>query len=258
MALKFDGSNDDVQVSLDLSSYTDTLNLAFWFKLVTMPTSGVDMVMEISPSANAAGEFNIHLEGTADEIRFAFVAGGPSFNRHDFTKPTVGSWVHIGINVDLTTAAAADRMGIYYDGVKQTPITAGGASGSTTWDNDTLNIASRNSANLRADIEMQDLAFWSGVLDPLLFLEMTKGRSPLGCSPSTLIRYWPMYGTGDPERLGNAGLTIVGATAVEGPLTTQPISAIYPSTVVAAAVGAYMPQLQQSNLGADLYNGTIQ
>lgn len=109
-----------------------------------------------------------------------------------------------------------------------------------------------------------EFGLWSVALSDDQVRMLAAGASPFMVRPDALVAYWPGYRVSsliDYSGQGNDLSTVVGSPSIADHAPVAPqwgFNTILPYAVAAPPAGAVMNQLQSSNIGADLYNGTIQ
>jgi hypothetical protein len=203
MARLFDGINDSLEATVDLSStaiVTVTMRL-YWDAYA----SDGDLALEFTPDLGA-GFNGFGVQPNATGV-FVCGMGGPAggtFWTDSFTRPSAAAW-HLYTFVFDRTAKVNKA---WVDGVSQSlSVDSHTATLSNNFDNSTLNVMSRNNASLFGAGRMAEVAIWSGELSAGDLALLHAGSLPGSVNRSNLLFYCPVCGLASPE------LSVVGSNA---------------------------------------------
>ncbi|MFV1883806.1 MAG: LamG-like jellyroll fold domain-containing protein [Balneola sp.] len=180
-ALKFDGTNDYVEVSHNNILNLDKMTIELWFK---WGSSGTTVEFLIG---KGLGEMEIHLGGTSNSIRFI-----PTTSVHIDTPAnaiTPGEWVHLACIYDPSQSLGK----IYVNGVDVNAVNNGANPLSTAIATSTtaFNIGRRSNSSLYYTGEMDEIRIWSDVRTELEVWEDMHKTTPDGY-PEDLVGYWQL------------------------------------------------------------------
>ena len=232
------------------------LTMACWFNPDALGSGHA--VVDIADTGAGNHNFSLYLDGSgvwsANTVA-ALTRGGGSFSAASATTPySAGSWQHAA----AVFASSTDRSAYYNGGNKGTNATSVTPSGLNSVAVGRLNDSSPAGY---MDGLLAEIAIWNVGLTDAEIAGLATGLSPIFIRPANLVFYPPIMGRASPEidRIGGFDLTVNGAAQFAHPriyYPQQPI--IMPPPTAAPPTGAIMNQFQGPNLGADLFNGTIQ
>jgi PKD repeat protein len=162
-AVSFDGSNDDADAALNLSS-SSTLTLEFWMKWTTFSNND-DLAFEFTSNFNNTnGGFLVNPNSTTSTSRFEVALGrGTSRNSAYFTRPSANVWHHYAFVMN-TAAAAAQQILVYVDGGPVSIVKGASGTGAGNFANSTLNFMSRNGSSLYGAGSLDEVAIYNQAL----------------------------------------------------------------------------------------------
>lgn len=245
MARLFDGTNDSLQASVDLSAFS-TATLAFWMYWDSFANDD-DLAFEFTANYNLNdGGFVVDPNGGTGGGGGNFEVGCRLGNVHAvyFTRPSGAAWHHYLIHFDGTVTSHVALVRV--DGTSQTLTNFVDLGGSGSLANSTLNFMCRNNASLFGAGRMAEVAFWGGVLlgaDEAAAL--TDGTVPTLIRPDALANYWPLWGRASPEQelVGRAEATVNGAVFTDHPRVVYPSRRRVVYIPAAAPAGDAVPQV---------------
>jgi hypothetical protein len=258
MSWNFDGSTDywnSTTVPVTGTPFTTSA----WFYPNDTTTNG--MVWQLHDSGVANHYFYMWATGSVASaaLRFAVALGGAATTVDTTNTYSATTWNHGCI---IATAVNARRVVLNGD-----------------WANSNTSTFSRLPLNIDESIigafdnvaavgnyfpgNIAGVAVWNAALVQAEVEALNAGMSPLLIRPASLVSYNPMQGNNDPLIDVMGGSTYNGngtpVKSAEHPAIYHPRARIIIPDAAAAAgpAGPIMNQFQ-GNLGADLYNGTIQ
>jgi PKD repeat protein len=162
-AISFDGSNDDADAGLNLSSRS-TLTIEFWMKWNSFSNND-DLAFEFTSNFNNTnGGFLVNPNSTTSSSRFEVALGrGTSRNNAYFTRPSANVWHHYAIVMN-TAAAAAQQILVYVDGAPVSIVKGSSGTGAGNFANSTLNFMSRNGSSLFGAGALDEVAIYGQAL----------------------------------------------------------------------------------------------
>jgi PKD repeat protein len=162
-AVSFDGSNDDADVGLNLSS-TSTLTVEFWMRWNSF-TNNDDLAFEFTSNFNNSnGGFLINPNSSTSSSRFEVALGrNASRNSAYFTRPSANVWHHYAIVMN-TAAAAAQQILVYVDGAPVSIVKGSSGTGAGNFASSTLNFMSRNGNSLFGAGSLDEVAIYNRAL----------------------------------------------------------------------------------------------
>jgi YD repeat-containing protein len=162
-AARFDGSDDNAKVNLNLST-TPKLTVEFWMNWSQFANDD-RLAMEFTPNYHDnAGGFLI--DPNAPQLGGTFAVGigsGSSRNTAYFTRPATNGWHHYTFVFD-TTAPAAQQITPYVDGQPVTYTKLDSGTGAGNFANSTLYLMSRGGTILYGQGDMDELAVYNRAL----------------------------------------------------------------------------------------------
>jgi hypothetical protein len=240
MARDFDGSNDYLSESIDLSAYS-TITIACRINPDSWKTSAgqFDMIWELTTDGQVnAGGFALYNSGSDQLVMVA--NGGSGCGRTACSRPSTGAWHALVATYDFTQSTVATELRLWIDGSEGSFAGSFGSaqSDSATFANSTLWLAIRNSASHPLDAKMAEFAIWGGVaLTADEIAAYSSGMSPLAVRPQSLFRYRPLFARAANEECWVSGTsaTVSGATAADHPRIIYPA---WPEIILSAAAAA--------------------
>ena len=161
-ALTFDGSNDFIQATLNLSD-TAVITLSFWLYWDTYGTDD-DLAFEHTAAYFNNNGFIVDPNEPGGGGRFFIGVGGTAGNLKGVSipRPTAAAWHHHGIVMDRTSTDKVTLVVV--DGVPQTltPLFSGTVTGNFA--NSTLNFMCRNGASLFGAGRLDDVRVYNRAL----------------------------------------------------------------------------------------------
>ena len=158
-ALDFNGINDDANTSASITYGTDKLTFCGWFYFDDITSTQV--IMESSANWNSSSDsFLIYLDAGA------FFAGlrdnGAKYRVESITAPSVGSWVHLAVLLDFSSATGRD-VKIYVNAVEQsTTISTNYSPIARTFAAYKLYVGARGGTSLFFNGRIDDLRIYTG------------------------------------------------------------------------------------------------
>lgn len=246
MARSFDGTNDSLQATVDLSAYNA---IALSFRLYWDAfANDDDLAMEFSANYNSnAGGFIVD-PNSGDGSFGVGLSGNAGVSSVRFARPSGAAWHAYVINMDMGLVTN-ELASVYVDGANQT-ITSRPSNFNNTanFGSYSLYAMSRAAASLFGAGRMADLAIYGGVNLSAGEADALADVAPSLVRPEALVHYWPLMGRTSPEIdvVGGANFTVSGATVADHPRI------IYPKRrqtifVPAAAPGGAQPWLYRSH-----------
>ncbi len=226
MGLLFDGINDSLQATLDLSSI-NKFTLSLWLYWDSFSDND-DLAMEFTADAgsNAGGFYLDPNNSLNSRFQIFMTSAGPAgsnYTQGEFTRPSGAAWHQYVFHFDMSTAD--DTVAAWVDGASQTIIYIKQRDGTGNFANSTLNFMSRNNTALFGAGRMAEVALWPGILlDVGEVAALAAGVSPLMIRPTVRPWYWPLIGNASPEieYFHQANATIVGAVPTPHPRIIYP------------------------------------
>lgn len=225
----FDGVDDTLYATLDLSSYS-TVSLCMWAWIDVTTNANDKMLMEFgNPHGEIAGGMSIYPNySAANAAQGSFemeISNGAAAYGDYFARPSAQAWHHYIFGFNRSTPL----LYAYVDG---TLVSTGGihaGSGFGNFINTTFSLFARNGSSLFLAGRVCDVAIYGGVaLGSTEALLMAAGRRANKARQSNLIAYWPMAQgtTTEPDHSGthNVALTVAGTRLVAGPPGLDPFS----------------------------------
>lgn len=225
----FDGVDDTLYATLDLSSYS-TVSLCMWAWIDVTTNANDNMLMEFgNPHGEIAGGMSLYPNySAANAAQGSFemeISNGSAAYGDYFARPSAKTWHHYIFGFNRSTPL----LYAYVDG---TLVSTGGihsGSGFGNFINSTFSLFARNGSSLFLAGRVCDVAVYGGVaLGSTEALLMAAGRRANKARQSNLIAYWPMAQgtTAEPDYSGthNVALTVAGTRLVSGPPGLDPFS----------------------------------
>ncbi len=150
VAPKFDGTASRAECSLTLSG-TQVITVSFWMYWDTFANDD-DLAMEYTGNFNSSvGGFIIDPNSSVGYIS-CNVRGNAGYNDARYNRPSAGEWHHYSAIFDKSTATSGtDEIGLYIDGVFQTPVSKGNSNNNDdAFANDSLYLFHRNNFGSRS------------------------------------------------------------------------------------------------------------
>ena len=207
------------------------LTVVCWLRPDTIGAE--DEIISKRDSGSTDFQYSLHI-ASGGAIGFRIGDGGGTFDTAaGGTAVTTGVWHHLA---GVKNGTGVNALKGYCDGVEQASVTSNVAIG----DSAQALVFGRisNSDTNITDGLLAEIAIWNVALSPGELAALAKGVSPLLIRPQSLKGYWPLLGTGSPERdysgQGNAA-TIVGSVAAGNHPPVMPF--VFPTQTPPAAPG---------------------
>ena len=235
MARSFDGTNDSMQASIDLSA-ENKITVVFQQKQSAFVDND-DLQCEHTASTNSnVGGFFLDPNGSGTVWAVAHRQDSGGSTSGSFPRPSTGSWHRFVVEMDMGVNPGTIKA--WVDGVAQTiTYSLQQTNTANTFANDTFNFCSRNNANLFLACELQEFAIFSGSLTANQIASHNKGAAPpLFGAP---LYYWRLPGNSSPELelVKGADATVNGAAKFTHELVTYPASPMIGHNVAAVVAG---------------------
>jgi hypothetical protein len=235
VALLFDGTNDSLTATVDLSA-VNKLTVAFWLYWDAYANDN-DVCMEHTADEGAVAGGWAFFPNHSSGVWLIGMSGDVGNDVATFTRPSAAAWHQFTILLDRS-AASHEIVDVYVDGTAVSLTYSADFNNTTNFVNSTLNFMSRNNTTFFGAGRMAEVALWPGIiLDAGEAKALGKGFAPPLIRPTTLPYYWPMIGRDATvlERNRGADATINGAVQTDHP----PV--IYPSRAYIKADTAAPP-----------------
>jgi YD repeat-containing protein len=176
-AVSFNGSNEAASAALNLSG-TNKLTLEFWLKW-TSYSSNDDLAFEFTPnSTNTNGGFFVDPNSPELTGRFGVGIGRlTSRNTAYFTRPSANVWHHYALVLD-SSAAAAQQVVPYVDGVPVAYTKTASGTGAGNFANSTLYFMSRAASSLFGTGSLDEVAIYNRALSAAEIAAHFKSATP--------------------------------------------------------------------------------
>ena len=164
-SLRGDGATAAGSIPINLAGITK-LSLSFWLYWDAYSTAD-NLAMEFTPNFNTnVGGILIDPSSGAPanglfQVGFCQVSGQPP--AWSFARPSAAAWHHYLLVMD--SSVSGGTMAVYVDGGAQSlTVAAVGGAGTANFANNTLYCLSRDNASLFGQGNLQDIAFFNGLL----------------------------------------------------------------------------------------------